>query len=327
MKTTIIGAGAYALGLSFMFYENNNSNITIYSKVEKEIEILKKEGKNDNYLKGVYLEKGINYTTNLEEALTDCDLIVIAVSTKYVKSICLDINKYYNNQPILIASKGIEQDSLLFVDSIVTSVIKTDKIAVLSGPTFAIDLAHKKTCGLTLASTNNETKQVVKKLLQNKYLKLRDSNDIKGVEICGAIKNVLAIACGILEGLEQSTSTRAMFLTEALHDVKYLIKSLGGNESTILSYAGFGDIILTCTSNNSRNYEYGLLLGSKETKELNEFIKTKTVEGVYTLKSLSDLLKKEAIELPIIELIYNIVFNEEEPNKLLEYLNKENSSC
>ena len=322
MKVTIIGAGAYSLGLSFMFYENTK-DITIYSKVEEEIEILKQERKNDKYLKNVKIYEDISLTTNLKEALENCDLLVIGVATKYIESICKEINKYYKSQHILIASKGIDQHSLLFVSSIVKSIIKTNKIAVISGPTFAIDLANKEICGLALASENKETSNLTKMLLENKYLKLRETTDILGVELCGAIKNVLALASGILEGLHVSESTKAMFLTESLHDVKYLIKKLGGDGNTIMSYAGFGDFLLTCTSTNSRNFSFGKLIGENKTEEeINTYLSQTTVEGFYTLKSLSSLLKKEAIELPIINLIYNIIVEKEDPKNLLEFLIK-----
>ncbi len=320
MKVTIIGAGAYALGLSFMFHENTK-DITIYSKVEEEIEILKQKRKNDKYLKDITIYEDITLTTDLEKAIKNTDLIVIGVATKYIESICKEINDYYDNQHILIASKGIDQNSLLFVSNIVKSVINTTKLAVISGPTFAIDLATKQTCGLALASQNKDTIQIVKETLENNYLKLRVTDDILGVEICGSIKNVLAIASGILDGFEVSNSTKAMFLTESLHDIKYLIKKLGGNGNTIMSYAGFGDFVLTCTSENSRNFSFGkLLVKSKSQEEVENYLATTTVEGVYTLKSLANLLEKEAIELPIINLIYTIVFHHKDAKSLLQFL-------
>lgn len=320
MKITIIGAGAYALGLSFMFRENKE-NVTIYSKVEEEIEILKKCGKNDKYLKDIQIDKEIHLTTDLEEALNMADVIVIGVAVKFIESMCKEIKEYYKAQHILIASKGIDQNSLLFVSSIVKSIIKTSKIAVISGPTFAKDLAEKTECGLSLASKNKETIKVIKKTLENNYLRLRETTDICGVEICGSIKNVLALASGMLEGMQASSSTKASFLTDALHDVRYLIKALGGNKNTILSYAGFGDILLTCTSEESRNFRFGKMIGEKKAKkEIDTYLETNTVEGVYTLKSLSDLLKKESIKMPIIHLIYNIIFNEKNPDELVKYI-------
>ncbi len=320
MKVTIIGGGAYALGLSFMFHENTNE-ITIYSKVKEEIEVLKKYRKNDQYLKDIIIYDDILLTTNLEEAITDSDLIVIAVATRYIESICQEIRKYYQKQHLLIASKGIDQNKLLFASNIVKSIINTDRIAVISGPTFAMDLANKQICGLALASHNQETTYVVKTTLENHYLKLRATTDMLGIELCGSIKNVLALAAGMLEGLKTSQSTKAMFLTESLHDVKYLIKKLGGDGNTILSFAGFGDILLTCTSTNSRNFSFGKKIGEKQSKEdLDQYLKTHTVEGVYTLKSLSNLLEQERIELPIISLIYEIVFRNANPEQLLEFL-------
>ena len=320
MKVTIIGAGAYSIALSFMFYENTR-NITIYSKVPEEIEVLKKYRKNDNYLKDIKIYDDIKLTTNLKDALDNTDLIVIGVATKFVGSITREIKEYYKNQPILIASKGIDQNSLLFVSSIVKSIIKTDKIAVISGPTFAIHLAMKETCGLSIASTDNQTMDFIENLLANKYLKLRKTNDVLGVEICGSIKNVLAIAAGILDGINASDSTKAMFLTESLNDIRYLIQKLGGDGNTIMSYAGFGDFLLTCTSTSSRNFSFGKLIGKQTNKkEIDNYLDNNTIEGVYTLKALEDLLEKERIDLPIIGLIHDIIFKDKSPKDILLFL-------
>lgn len=322
MKVVIIGAGAYAMGLSFMFHENKEK-ITIYSKVEEEIRKLKETRSNEAYLKNVKIYEDISLTTDLKEAVEGSDLIVLATSSKYIENMAEELKPYYKNQSILIAAKGIEQNKLLFLDEIVKNILKTKKIAILSGPTFAIDLAKKQTVGLTVAVKNKETKLLVKKALENKYLRLRNTKDIKGVEICGAIKNVLAIASGILEGMDASNSTKAMFLTEALHDVRFLIKSLNGKKNTILSYAGFGDIILTCSSNNSRNFQLGVLIGKGKTKkEIEEYRNANTVEGIYTLQALTKLLKREQVELPILHLIYNIIFKETPKEALLQFLIK-----
>ena len=170
---------------------------------------------------------------------------------------------------------------------------------------------------------NKQTIKVCKKALENRNLKLRENNDIIGTEICGSIKNVIAIASGMIDGMGLPESTQAMFITESLHDIKELIKALGGDGKTILSFAGFGDLLLTCTSTKSRNFRFGKLIGEKKSKEeINEFINSTTIEGLYTLKSIHKLIKNKKVDIPIIDLIYDIVFNDENPDEIKRFLIK-----
>jgi len=144
------------------------------------------------------------------------------------------------------------------------------------------------------------------KAFKGTNIKLRDTNDLVGVELCGSIKNVIAVAAGILDGLGYLESTRSFLITESLHDIKELIKGLGGNKKTILSFAGVGDLLLTATSTKSRNYSYGVILGKGNFKEAKEYLENTTVEGYYTLKSIYTLLRRKKIKMPVIDIIYNI---------------------
>ena len=179
----------------------------------------------------------------------------------------------------------------------------------------------KKPIGLTLATKNKETEKIVKKALCNSYLKLRHTNDVVGTEICGSIKNVIALASGMLDGLGANDSTRAMLITESLHDISEIIEAFKGNPKTVLSFAGFGDLLLTCTSVKSRNFSFGQILGKGVSQEEKEtYLKNNTVEGYYTLESIYQLLIDKNVNIPIIDLIYNIVKKEEDPKKLLTFL-------
>ena len=159
------------------------------------------------------------------------------------------------------------------------------------------------------------------KPLENDSLKLRESNDIIGVEICGSIKNVIAIAAGMLDGLGYPESTQAMFITESLNDIKELISKLGGNKDTILTFAGFGDLLLTATSTKSRNYTYGTLIGKKlSQKAIDEYVNNTTIEGLYTIKSIYKLLKHKKVRIPIINLIYDIIEKKKKVEELPKFL-------
>lgn len=221
---------------------------------------------------------------------------------------------------VLIATKGIENETCDFITDVVERHINTNKIAVISGPTFAVDIVKEVPIGLSLATTNTRTKNLVKDLMENENTKIRETLDIIGIEICGAIKNVMAIASGILDGMNVTDSTKALFLTEALNDIKELIDALGGNKKTILSFAGFGDILMTCTSKNSRNFTYGNLIGKGKLKEAEKYLKTITVEGVYTLKSIKELIKREHVKMKVIDLISEIICGTTDKEEILKFL-------
>ena len=278
LKVTILGAGAYGCALAQILNENKNE-VTIWTPFENEVKNLT-ETRTSPKLPNIKINNNIKITSDLENALNKVDLIVIAIPTAFLSSSIKKIKKYYKNTPICIATKGIEQDTNLFVYDVVKNILNTEKIAVISGPSFAIDIARNYPVGLTLACQDKETIELTFEALANNHFKLRKSYDIIGTELCGSVKNIIAIASGILAGFGMPESTSAMLITESLHDIKALIKGLGGDGSTVLSYAGFGDLLLTATSSKSRNYSFGYLIGSKASKdEIDNYIKNTTIES------------------------------------------------
>lgn len=322
MKITILGGGAYALALAYQF--NKKNKVTIWTKIEEEYLELKNERTNKKVLPDFKLEQNIKVTRNFENAIVNSDIIVVAVPAQYVDNIACEMQKIVKkSQFICIASKGIERDTCLFPIDVYKKYNKTKRVALLSGPSFAKDLTKQVPIGLSLATKDKKTFITIKQALENDSLKLRKSSDIIGVSICGAIKNVIAISAGMLNGLGYPESTEAMFITESLHDIKNLIKALGGMKKTILTYAGFGDLLLTCTSYKSRNFTYGNMIGSKKDKEeIKKYEENTTIEGLYTLKSIYKLLKNKNVDMPIIDLIYDIIFNEKDPDELSKFLIK-----
>ena len=321
MKITVLGAGAYGCALAQILNENKNE-VFMWTPFENEVNELTQK-RTTSKLPNVKINQNINITSNLEEALNKTELIVIAIPTAFLSNSIKKVKKYYQNTPICIATKGIEQNTNLFVYDVVKNILKTDKIAVISGPSFAIDIAHNYPFGLTLACQDKETIEITTNALSNNHFKLRKSYDIIGTELCGSIKNIIAIASGILAGLNMPESTAAMLITESLHDIKALIKGLGGDGSTVLSYAGFGDLLLTATSPKSRNYSFGYLIGKGATKEeINDYIKNTTIEGLYTLKSIIELVNNKDVDMPIINLINQIIYQNKNPKELINFLIK-----
>ena len=319
MKISILGTGAFGMALASVFHDNKCS-IKMWTNNEDEMNMLLSKRKSDKI--DYDIPSDILISTDMEEVVNDTDIIVMAVPAKYVGDTSKVLNKYYKkSQVICIASKGIEQNSCLFLYDVIRNNINTPNIGVISGGTFAVDIIKKVPVGFSLASRSNYSNEIITKAMENNYVKLRHTRDIIGTEICGSIKNVIAIAAGMLDGMGYPISTSTMFITESLHDIKALIKTLGGDKNTILSFAGFGDILLTCTSVKSRNYTLGRLIGEGKSKEeVDNYIESTTIEGLYTLYSIKKLLRNKKIKMPIINLIYDIIVNEKEPSNLAKFL-------
>lgn len=305
MKVCILGAGSYGLALALAFYKNNN-DVTVWTKVESEKEEIINYRENRKALPGVSIPEEIKITTNLND---NYELIVIAIPINYFRSVCEEIKNSINSDTILcIASKGIEKNTNLFPHEVLNSIIKTNNIAILSGPTFAIDLAKNSPSGLVCASTSINIYKSIKNCLESNTLKITYTNDLIGTEICGSIKNVMAILSGLLEGIKITETTKALFLTEALNETSNFIETMNGNKETSYTLAGLGDLILTCTSKKSRNYTLGTLIATENKSNIDNYILNNTVEGYYTLIAINEIIKKKEISLPLVELLYKILF-------------------
>lgn len=320
MKVTVIGTGVYGLALALSLAKNKN-DVMMWTENKKTYDEYNKTH-NLKSLLDVNLPNNIQVTDSYEVALKDTKLIVIATTSKYVDSVSKKIKPFYNKSiPVCIAAKGIEESTEELLSNIVKNTLNTNNVAVLSGPTFAIDLANGDPVALALGSNNAKTRNLIIKALSHDRLKLRPTKDMIGIQICGATKNIIAIAAGILKGLGYSESTQAFLINESLHDIKNIIYYLGGNPKTILSFAGVGDLTLTCTSTKSRNFSFGYVIGhSKDINKINKYLKENTVEGYFTLNTVYKLLQKKKIDIPLITTIYNIVYNEEDPNILATFL-------
>lgn len=321
MNIAIIGTGVYALAMANSLANNAKNKIIMWSESPESLKKLESSRKKLTQLGDLALRDSIKLTDSYEQALKDADVVMIMTAAKYVSSVCKNMMPYITKKMnFIIGSKGIEQETCRFIHEVFLSFINTKKIAVISGPSFAIDIANMDPIGLSIATKSPLVLNATLKIFKGTNIKLRETRDLIGVELCGSIKNVIAVAAGVLDGLGYSESTRSFLITESLHDIKELIKGLGGNKKTILSYAGVGDLLLTSTSVKSRNYSYGILLGKKDFTAAQKYLEENTVEGYYTLKSIYTLLRRKKIKMPVIDLIYSIVMNGSNPDKLADFL-------
>lgn len=266
-----------------------------------------------NYLNANRKSPKVNYdipsdiiiSTNMKDVVSDSDVIIFATPSEFVGSVSSELSKFYNNQYIAITSKGIDNKSLLCLSDVIKMNINTDLIAVISGCTFASDMVKNSILGLNVASDNLDTLNIISSILENDCLNVYKTSDVIGTEICGAVKNIMAIGSGIISGMGYPGSSSAMFMTLATKEIADLIKCLGGDVNTIFSFAGIGDLILTCSSKESRNYTLGNMLGKNiDTKD---YINNTTIEGLYTLKVVMDIAKKNNINMPIIMMINSVI--------------------
>lgn len=320
MKISVIGLGIYSVAISKMLAKKDNE-IWVWTENNQKKDEWKKTKKLASII-DTDIPKNIKISTDFEEVLKDTELIYIITASRFVDSICKQIKSFYNpSTPICIASKGIEESREELLTNIVEHELHTKNIAVISGPTFAIDIINNEPVALAIGSKNRKAKNMVMNTLANETLKLRPTKDMIGIQLCGAVKNVIAIASGILNGLGYSNSTQAFLINESLHDIKNIIYYLGGKPKTILSFAGVGDLMLTCTSTKSRNFSFGYTIGStKDSKKVKEYLANNTVEGYYTLDTVYKMLKHKNINIELIDIIYNIVYNNEDPNTLAKFL-------
>lgn len=321
MKISVIGLGVYSLAISKMLAKKDENEIVIWTENNEKYEEYKKTKKVASVF-DTKLPKNIKISASMEDTLENTNLIYIITASKYVDIVTKQMKPYYNPEiPVCIASKGIEESREELLSNIVKNTLKTNNIAVISGPTFAVDILNNEPVALALASKTKKAKEYVLNTLANDTLKLRPSKDMIGIQMCGSIKNVIAIASGILSGLGYSNSTQSFLINESLHDIKDIIKIFGGNPKTILSFAGVGDLMLTCTSTKSRNFSFGVIVGStKDQNKINEYLATHTVEGYNTLEIVYKMLQKKGIEIELITTIYDIVYNGVDANTLAKFL-------
>jgi glycerol-3-phosphate dehydrogenase (NAD(P)+) len=309
---SVIGAGSWGTTLACLLAEKEY-DVVLWAFEKDLIETMHATGMNSVYLPEVQLPANLKVTHDIEEAVKKARYILNVVPTQFTRAVFKEAVQYIpENAVIISASKGIEQGTLLTVSSILKE-ITGHQTAVLSGPSFAKEVINKFPTAVTLATEDPDAGLILQEIFNTHYFRVYTHKDMLGVELGGALKNVIAIASGISDGLGLGHSARAALITRGLVEIVRLGVSLGADERTFSGLSGLGDLVLTCTGPLSRNYSVGVGLG-KGLKLKEILSSTKSVaEGVATALSAFELSRRQGVEMPIVEQIYEVIYKEKSP--------------
>ena len=309
-KISVIGSGGWGIALTILLYKNGH-DLTIWSFDKREAEELKTTRENKTKLPNILLPEDIKVTDNLKEAVDNKDVLILAVPSKAIRSVSKSLKDIIkDNQIIVNVAKGLEEDTLETMTDIIEEELKGKKpqVAVLSGPSHAEEVGKGIPTTCVVSAHNKELTLYLQNIFMNPSFRVYTSPDMLGVEIGGALKNVIALAAGIADGLNYGDNTKAALITRGIKEISLLGVAMGGEQSTFYGLTGLGDLIVTCASMHSRNRRAGILLGQGKT--LDEAIKevNMVVEGVYSAKSALMAAKKYNVEIPIIEQVNAVLF-------------------
>jgi glycerol-3-phosphate dehydrogenase (NAD(P)+) len=325
MKIGILGAGSWSIALAALLHENGHK-IKIWEFNENEAKLLQEKREHPVKLPGVKLADEIEITTTVNDLFDDCEYMIIAVPAQFVRATMKTLRKEIPSDRInkvrgwIIVAKGIEIGSNALLTDVITEEIESitmDKLAVLSGPSHAEEVGRKMPTTVVSASKNLDLAKEIQQVFSNKVFRVYTSHDIIGVELAGSVKNVIALAAGVCDGLGFGDNTKGALLTRGMVEMIRLGKKMGADEHTFNGLAGFGDLITTCCSKHSRNRRFGELLakGLSLEEALSEM--TMVAEGVTTAKSLYALSQEMGIEMPITNEIYNALYKGKNPHDVV----------
>ena len=304
----IIGAGSWGTALALLLHKNGHK-ITVWSIVESEIEMLRSEHEHKEKLPGVLLPEDMEFTTDLEAAVKEKDILVLAVPSPYTRSTSKSMAPFVKDGQIIVdVAKGIEESTLLRLSEIIEEEIPQAEVAVLSGPSHAEEVGRGIPTTIVVGARRKKTAEYLQNVFMNEVFRVYISPDVLGIELGAALKNVVALAAGIADGLGYGDNTKAALITRGIAEIARLGTVMGGRWETFVGLTGIGDLIVTCASMHSRNRRAGILIGQGYTMEEAMKEVKMVVEGVYSAKAAMGLAKKYNVQIPIIEQVNMVLF-------------------
>ncbi len=316
----VIGGGAWGTALS-VIANRAGSNVRLGTRNHNVIQAIQEKRCNEIYLPNVFIDPNILVTDKLME-VCHSDVLILAAPANVLRSACIALSDMLDVKvPVVIASKGIERGSLMLMSEVVASILPKNPIGIISGPNFADEAAKGLPTATTIASTDNALLDMLTYAIGGRLFRPYLTNDIIGTQIGGAVKNVIAIACGIAQGREMGENARAALITRGFTEMARLAMAKGGKYETLMGLSGLGDLLLTCGSTKSRNMSFGVAIGRGKTKD--EVLQSRgrtATEGVVACESVSKLAKKHDIAMPICESVYRILYENAPLDQVIESL-------
>lgn len=306
-KISILGGGSWGIALSVLLHKNGHE-ITIWSALESEVEMLASQHEH-KMLPGVKLPEDMIFTDDDAAAVKDKDLLVMAVASSYTRSTAHRLSSLVSpGQKIVNVAKGIEEATLMTLSEIIEQEIPQADVAVLSGPSHAEEVSRGLPTSVVVGAKSRETAEYIQNLFMSEVFRVYSSPDVLGIELGGSLKNVVALAAGIADGLGYGDNTKAALITRGITEIARLGTVMGGRFETFCGLTGIGDLIVTCASMHSRNRRAGILIGQGKTMQEAMDEVQMVVEGVYSAKAAMGLANKYGVQLPIIEQVNAILF-------------------
>lgn len=319
MRVAILGSGAWGTALAVSFASRHQ--VTLWARDTRQVEVMRISRRNQRYLPDIDLPAELKLSADLDETLTDVELVIVAVPVAALRSTLQQIARLPSPVAVIWVCKGFESETSQLPHQIVTDILPPSfPRGVLSGPSFAQEVARNLPTALTLASSDGEFAQRTAKNLHHSRLRIYSSTDVVGVEIGGAVKNVLAIAAGISDGMQMGLNARAALLTRGLAEMTRLGLQMGGRAETLGGLSGVGDLILTCTGDLSRNRQVGMLLAQQHSLPSILEQLGHVAEGVYTAREVYRIAQQNKVEMPICEAVYRLLYENLSANQAVEAL-------
>ena len=325
MNVTVLGTGGWGLTLGQVLNDNGHK-VSFWTFSQAEVDLLSTEHQYKDKLPGVIFPDSFTYTTDMNKALEGAELVLLVVPSQVMGNVCKTFAKW-NPQgkipTVVCATKGILEGTDQRMSEVILENVPwldSDHVVTLSGPTHAEEVSRRVYTAIIAACPNEESAKKVQQIFSNDYIRIYTSTDQIGTELCGSVKNVIAIASGILYGIGAGDNTRAALITRGQAEICRLGRALGANPSTFAGLAGMGDLIVTCLSQHSRNRYVGECIGKGETLSQVMSHMKMIAEGVPTCKSAKALAASVHVELPIVNAVYEVLFNDKKPAEVIHEL-------
>lgn len=310
-KVAIIGSGSWGVALAVHLVSVGNE-VKIWSFMEEERDIINNE-KRCKFLPGLVLPEGIYCSTNFEEVIKDTDFVLHVTPSKFTRNIFKQYKQFVKDKPVIICSKGFEKETLKTLDEVILEEMPNQKIGVLSGPSHAEEVSIGIPTALVVASKDDDVLELVQETFMSEKMRIYTSKDIKGVELGGALKNIIAFCAGVAAGIDLGDNSFAALITRGLKEISRLGVKLGGNIDSFYGLSGLGDLIVTCLSEHSRNRRAGKLIGQGKTLEETKKEVGMVIESIDNIDVAYQLGKIHNVEMPIVNAVYQVLYENLNP--------------